>query len=131
MEDLAAWIPLLSPLLSLGTIIYVFLTQGSKKAQEDIDEFKDAMAKVLDAIRLSIAEGRAEVDKRLEDHAVRVQSIESDMKHLPDVKSFTDLRLAVAEIKGEAGKQAEVVNGIARTVHRMENFLLTGNKSAA
>ncbi|ESY42059.1 hypothetical protein X747_14920 [Mesorhizobium sp. LNJC384A00] len=131
MDDLATWASLASPLLSLATIVYVFLTAGSKKAQTDIDAFKASMAEILDAIRTSIVEGRAEVDRRLEDHAVRVQSIESDMKHLPDVKSFTDLRLAVAEIKGEAGKQAEVVNGIARTVHRMENFLLTGNKSAA
>jgi hypothetical protein len=131
MEDLAAWIPLLSPLLSLGTIIYVFLTQGSKKAQADIDAFKTSNGEDLDAIRKSIAEGRGEVDKRLEDHAVRVQSIESDMKHLPSVEMFTELRLAVSDIKGNAGAQAEVVNGIARTVHRMENFLLTGNKSAA
>ncbi|RWN30138.1 MAG: hypothetical protein EOR97_17350 [Mesorhizobium sp.] len=130
MEDLVMWASLVSPVMSLATVVYVFLTAGGKKAQTDLDAFKISIAEVFDAIRTSIAEGRAEVDRRLEDHASRVQSIESDMKHLPDVKSFTDLRLAVAEIKGEAGKQAEVVNGIARTVHRMENFLLTGNKAA-
>ncbi|TPL49103.1 hypothetical protein FJ937_16590 [Mesorhizobium sp. B2-4-4] len=131
MEDISTWASLASPLLSLATIVYVFLTQGSKKAQADIDTFKTNNAEDLAAIRTSIAEGRAEVDKRLEDHAVRVQSIESDMKHLPSVEMFTELRLAVSDIKGNAGAQAEVVNGIARTVHRMENFLLTGSKSAA
>ncbi|WP_027143159.1 hypothetical protein [Mesorhizobium sp. WSM3626] len=131
MEDLSTWASLASPLLSLATIVYVFLTAGSKKAQADIDAFKASNAEELQVIRSSIDGKSAEIERKLEDHAVRVQSIESDMKHLPDVKSFTDLRLAVAEIKGEAGKQAEVVNGIARTVHRMENFLLTGSKSAA
>lgn len=120
MEDLSTWASLASPLLSLATIVYVFLTAGSKKAQTDIDAFKATNATDLEEIRAALS-----------DHGKRVQSIESDMKHLPSVEAFTDLRLAVSDIKGEAGKQAEVVNGIARTVHRMENFLLTGSKSAA
>lgn len=119
MDYLSTMASLASPLLSLATIVYVFLTAGSKKAQTDIDEFKETNAEDLQEIHVSI-----------DDHGKRIQSIESDMKHLPSVEAFTDLRLAVSDIKGEAGKQAEVVNGIARTVHRMENFLLTGSKAA-
>lgn len=131
MEDLSSWAMLISPIMSLATVVYVFLTAGSKKAQADIDAFKASNAEELQVMRNAIDGKSAEIERKLEDHAVRVQSIESDMKHLPSVEMFTDLRLAVSDIKGEAGKQAEVVNGIARTVHRMENFLLTGNKSAA
>lgn len=118
MEDLSTWASLASPLLSLATIVYVFLTAGSKKAQTDIDEFKETNARDLQEIRVS-----------LDNHGTRIQSIESEMKHLPDAAAFMDLRLAVSDIKGNAGAQAEVVNGIARTVHRMENFLLSGSKS--
>lgn len=131
MEDLVTWASLASPLLSFATVIYVWLTAGGKKAQADVDAFKKSSAEDLQEIRTSIDVKCSEIDKRVDDHGVRIQSIESDMKHLPDVGAFTDLRLAVSEIKGEAGKQAEVVNGIARTVHRMENYLLTGSKSAA
>ncbi|RWE55192.1 MAG: hypothetical protein E5V22_24685 [Mesorhizobium sp.] len=131
MEDLVTWISLASPLLSLATVVYVWLTAGSKKAQADIDAFKKSASDDFQGIRASVDVKCGEIDRKVEDHAMRIQSIEGEMKHLPDVKAFTELRLAVSEIKGEAGKQAEVVNGIARTVHRMENFLLTGSKSAA
>ncbi|SDA39275.1 DUF2730 family protein [Mesorhizobium qingshengii] len=112
------WLVAISTILSIGTVVYTLLTSGAKKTATD-----------LDAHKKKADERQAEVEKTLDNHGTRIQSIESEMKHLPDAAAFMDLRLAVSDIKGNAGAQAEVVNGIARTVHRMENFLLSGSKS--
>ncbi|MER8439567.1 hypothetical protein NKJ73_23655 [Mesorhizobium sp. M0074] len=118
ITPLMPWLVAISTILSLGTTVFTLVTSGAKKTATDLSTHKK-----------ETGERYAELEKTLDGHGARIQSIESEMKHLPDATAFMDLRLAVSEIKGDAGKQAEVVNGIARTVHRMENFLLSGSKS--
>jgi len=119
MAALLPWLTGINTLLTIGAVIYAVMTSGAKKTATDLEKHKSDTGERWGAI-----------ERVMDDHGARIQSIESEMKHLPDATAFMDLRLAVSDIKGEAGKQAEVVNGIARTVHRMENFLLSGSKSA-
>lgn len=117
LSEIKEWLSVASLLIAVGGFLYAWLTSGSKKATAE-----------LDAFRKTDAEKKREIEKDLDEHDRRIQSLEQEMKHLPDKDAVVELKLAISELKGTVGQHAEVLNGVARTVHRVENYLIEGKK---
>lgn len=96
------WGGLIATFIGIGSFLYAWLTSGSK----------------------TNADGLKKVTERLDVVEDRLTSIEADMRHLPDEKAMTDLKLELADMKGSFGRMEEAITSITRTVHRVEEFLL-------
>ena len=106
MEFLKDWLGLAALVVSLGGSIYAWITSRSKVNAEHLKD----------------------VDAKLTDHASRIQTIENELRHLPAKDDVTELKLALAEIKGTIGRFDESLSGVSRTVRRMEDFLMKDTK---
>jgi hypothetical protein len=74
IATLMPWLLGINTLMSIGTVIYAVMTSGAKKTASDLEKHK------------TDTEGRWGIlDKIMDDHTSRIQSIEGEMKHLPDV----------------------------------------------
>lgn len=121
ITQLMPWLLALNTLLSIGTVVYAVMTSGAKKTAGDLEKHKT-----------DTEERWGLLDKILDDHAVRIQSIEGEMKHLPDKDLVHQLQMTMKDIQIEmAGVKAET-QAAARTSRRVEEFLLrTGGDGAS
>jgi len=117
VEEFKSWAGLASILISLGTVIYAWLTSGSKQAQAELAAFKKAEA-----------ERWEKLDKALSDHVGRLQTVENELKHLPSQKSVHELQLTLKNMEIELTKVAASAEQSARTSQRVENYLLEHGK---
>ncbi|MBD8890164.1 DUF2730 family protein [Roseibium litorale] len=102
IDGLKDWATLANTALAIGAIIYSWLT-GKAKVNEE---------------RLKT------VDAKLTDHDRRIQAAESELQHLPAKEDVMELKLALAELRGTVGRLDESLNGISRTVRRVEDHLM-------
>lgn len=63
-------------------------------------------------------------EKKLIEHDRRIQSVEAELKHLPDRETAHRLDLALAQISGRLDTLDERLNPIAATSRRLQEFLL-------
>ena len=101
LQPLIPWLSFLALVISLGTSITALMTSGAK------------------ANTAAIATARASIT----DLEKRVQSVESDLRHLPDKDSVNELKLSLAELRGVVGTLSESVGRVVRTVDRIEVHL--------
>lgn len=106
LDELKSWLGVISTALGIGAIFYTWLTARAS-----------ANGKTL--------EGHG---KTLIDHDRRIQSVESELKHLPDKDTVTELKLAIAELKGTVGRLDEQLGSVGRTVHRIDDYLRKDDK---
>ena len=106
LDAIMPWISAALAIIALGTQVKTILGAGEKKLDE----------------RLTKAE------TKLIDHDRRIQSVEDELKHLPDKDTVTDIRLAMAELKGTVATLGESVGSISRTVHRIDDYLRNEGK---
>ena len=106
VNELKEWLGLAALAISVGGFIYAWITSRSKVNEEHLKS----------------------VDTTLANHALRIQAIEGELKHLPAKDDVTDLKLALAELGGTVGRLDESLNGISRTVRRVEDFLMKEGK---
>ncbi|MFA7604045.1 MAG: hypothetical protein WCY29_13630 [Novosphingobium sp.] len=107
--DIAAIVPYLTAAntaLALGVAIYAALTRGSR-------DNADAIART---------------NARLDDNERAIQAVQNELKHLPDAQDVVELKLAMTEMRGSMNVQAEVMSSVARTVQRLEGYLLEKGK---
>ena len=95
------WLAAANTALTLGVGFYAIMTRGSK---DNADELK-------------------RLEQRLDKSERDIQSVQNDLKHLPDAQDVTDLKLAVTEMRGTVGIQAEVLSRVDRTVQRLDDYL--------
>ncbi|CDX19917.1 conserved hypothetical protein [Mesorhizobium sp. ORS 3359] len=121
ITQLMPWLLGINTLMSIGTVIYAVMTSGAKKTAGDLEKH-----------RSKTEERWVLLDKILDDHAVRIQSIEGEMKHLPDKDLVHQLQMTMKDIQIEmAGVKAET-QAAARTSRRVEEFLMrTGGDGAS
>lgn len=101
IEEVKGWAGLVSILLSIGAVIYAWLTAGSKQAKDDIaalnvdikaDRERAEEARALQANRIN------EALQSIEDRLLRV---ESDLTHLPGRDQWHGLQLAIERLTGK------------------------------
>lgn len=74
------------------------------------------------------AEDIRSVKAGVDDHALRLQALEAEMRHLPAKDDVTELKIAMAEIKGSVAVFNEGMGSLSRTVRRIEDFLMKEGK---
>lgn len=107
MQQFFAWAGPIAALLASANIVYTFLTSGSKANEKKIGE----------------------LETKLTDHDRRIQSVESELRHLPDKDMVVDLRLALEELKRTVAVMGEGMGSIGRTVHRIDDYLRSRDKT--
>jgi hypothetical protein len=100
------WASLLAVLISIGTVIYTWLTAGSSANAETL-----------------IAH-----EKRITAHGERLAKIENDIAHLPPKDDVAELRVTIAKLEGTIGKLDAHLNAISGTVHNMDTYLRKGGQ---
>ncbi len=100
--DIKDWLGALALIVSLMTTVYAWMTSKAKANSEHLKM----------------------VDSKLVEHDRRIQSVESELKHLPDKDDVNELKLAIAELRGTVGRLDESLGGVSRTVRRVEGFLM-------
>lgn len=100
------WLTAVNVLLTIGGVIYAVLTRGSKDNAKELESLRR---------RLEIAEREIEATK-------------NELKHLPDTEAVHAMQLAISEIRGSMNVQAEMMGSVARTVQRLEGYLLERGK---
>jgi peptidoglycan hydrolase CwlO-like protein len=101
-DGLKDWLGVVALAISLLTSVYAWITS---KAKANAEHLKAVDAKLVDLDR-------------------RVQSIESELKHLPNKDDVNELKLGMAQLDGTVGRLDESLSGVSRTVRRVEGFLM-------
>ncbi|UVK47623.1 DUF2730 family protein [Mesorhizobium sp. AR07] len=107
------WLGAAALILSLGNTVNGFFTSGAKQTAKDLTTTKNDLVGLISTLT-----------KLVEDQDRRLQAVEIEMKHLPDAKSFMELRLSISDMAGKMGRLEESQLGVSRTVRRVENFLM-------
>ncbi|MDF1778752.1 MAG: DUF2730 family protein [Rhizobiaceae bacterium] len=103
---LSPWLGLFAMAISLGGTIYAWMTSRSKVNAEHLRS----------------------VDVELAEHGRAIQAIEGELKHIPAKDDVTELKIAMAEIKGSVAVFNEGMGTLSRTVRRIEEFLMKEGK---
>lgn len=144
IAELKDWFGLISLVISVGIVLWGWLTAGDKKAVKDLStkvsdlaeavvsktEIADLKAKIL-----NLTETDKRQDERANRHDQRIQSLESDMKHLPDREQSHRLELAIEKLTGRvetldermAGRLDtldEKIKPLAASYARVNNYVL-------
>ncbi len=82
-------------------------------------------------IRSLLSEGTKKLDIRVKTaeesigaQGLRLQAIESDMRHMPDNDTVTKLQIDMADLKGQIASIAKTSEATERATRRVEEFLL-------
>lgn len=113
-DALAPWISLVLSLIALASIVYGWFTSGEKSNATALTKYRETQATVV-----------ADIDDKIEAHDRRIQTVETELKHLPDKDSVVELKLAIADLKGTVGRLDESLNSVQRTVLRIDDWLRT------
>lgn len=99
------WLGAAALVISLLTSVYAWLTSKAKANSEHL----------------------ISVDKKLTDHDRRIQFVESEIHHLPSKDDVNELKLAIADVRGEMGQLGADVRSISNTIGRIDRYLENGN----
>ena len=61
--------------------------------------------------------------EKLTEHDRRIQTIEGEMKHLPDKDAVTDLKVAIVELRGTVKAMDVQLAAVGRTVANIDGYL--------
>lgn len=72
----------------------------------------------------ALAAKQREQDASIDDHGRRIQSIEGELKHLPTKEDVHRLTVQLTDLNGKLAAFERDLNGVDRTVGRIERHLL-------
>jgi NADP-dependent 3-hydroxy acid dehydrogenase YdfG len=104
--ELTPYVALAISLITLATLIKGNLTSGEKALGERM--------------------GKAET--KMVDYDRRIQSVESEIKHLPDKDMVHNLQLDLTDMKGQMAMMVKSSEATERATRRVEEFLLSQTK---
>lgn len=101
IDPLLPWLTAANSIIAIGSFVYVWLTARAKDN-----------SKKLTAIEEIVVEQQR-----------RIQTIEGELRHLPDKDSVVDLKIAMAKIEGAVEALTERLGGMGATVTRIDDYL--------
>ena len=102
VSEIKEWLGIIAIIISVGATIYAWITARSQK----------------NSTRL------VGVQKKMVEYDRRIQSLESEFKHLPTHEQVSELRVAIAELTGVTNSTQATVSSTNNAVKRLEqNFL--------
>lgn len=101
-EEAGNWASFIAIVLSIGSLVWGWLTSGGAKALAEARQIRDDL-RVLDT---------------------RVIRLENELIHLPDREQTHRLELSIAELKGHITGLDERLKPVAAISDRLQEFLL-------
>jgi hypothetical protein len=101
IESIRNWVATIALILSTTSLIVTWVKSPGEKVAKKLDEFADGLKK----------------------HDRRIQAVEDEMKHLPTSDEFSELKVCMAEVKGDVERVQEMVTWLKSTVQSMDNYL--------
>jgi hypothetical protein len=134
-STLSPWISLALSAIALATVVYGWFTAGEKKALAEVGKLRAEIAAV-DAKLATQKDAHADAEKITAGAVVarfaliesRVQSIEGELKHLPDGDAAHRLELAVTQLSGQISVLEERMKPIAAINERLQEWALERSK---
>lgn len=112
IEAVKGWIGAAAFAISIVTAVWAWMNSPGRKVLAEISKIGDG---------LKAHENRTVVE--LKKHDRRIQSVESEIRHLPTSDEFQALALSVTRIEGEVGRVDETLGSVRHTVERIDDFL--------
>ncbi|WP_054310014.1 DUF2730 family protein [Mesorhizobium sp. 1M-11] len=106
---LMPWLGALALFISLGTSIHTIMTASSKP----------------------LAAQMKKAEETLISHDRRIQSVEDELKHLPDRNMVHDLQLTLKDIQIEMAGVKAASEQSTRTSRRVEEWLVANSKAGS
>jgi hypothetical protein len=103
MQDIKDWLGAVATALSIGAIVYTWLTARSRANGDTIDRH----------------------DRKLIEHDRRIQKVENEVDHLPTKDDFNDLAIKQERSYGLLSKIEAEYKGVHDAVKRIEKYLLS------
>lgn len=128
------WLAVIATILSIGGIAYTWLTRRSSENSKLIEVMADRVSALGDMTKANTAEldsrgGRLnQAEKKLVDYDRRIQSIESDIKHMPDHEQIAGIRIAITKLDGGMQRVEDLISAQARSMQRVEKHLFDSPK---
>lgn len=117
MDIIREWAGPLGALLAIASLLWGWLSSGEKKVAADLAAHK---------------ENQAARDKEADDATVglasRVQLIEANMQHMPDLASLHRLELTMKDMQTQMASMVATSAATERTARRVEEFLISQAK---
>lgn len=120
LDVVKEWSSLAATLISLGTMVYVFLTASAKKTATDLDRYKKSNGEKLDGLLTVTAS-----------HASRLQALEQELEHLPNKAMVHDVQLTLKDIQIEMASLKALTEQATRTSQRVEGWLVERQRRSA
>lgn len=146
MEELKGWLGLIAVAISVGGVIWGWLTSGGTKALKEVGDLRksidDRLAKIDDDIldrfdKLETERNlRAEaITHRFAMFDVQFAKVEEALKHLPDREQSHRMEMAIEKLSGQMSKMDAQLSGridalderlkpVAAISDRLQEFLL-------
>lgn len=113
LDELRNWSGFALNLITLAGLVKLWLNQGEKQLEDKVSTLGTRVEKF---------------ETKLVDHDRRIQTVEGELKHLPDKDTVNELRVAMTKMAGDVGILSESMGSISRTVHRIDDYLRTEGK---
>ncbi len=72
----------------------------------------------------ALTDDGAAAEKKLTEHDRRIQTLEAEVRHLPNKDAVHNLQIDLTELKGHVATMAKSAEATERTTRRVEEFLL-------
>ncbi len=124
-EDVTGWASFVAIVLSMGSLVWGWLTSGGAKALVEARSIRDDL-RAIESRLARLENELAHVPKRDEVRALegRTVRLENELLHLPDREQTHRLELSIAELKGHIGGLDERLKPVAAISDRLQEFLL-------
>jgi len=118
-ETALQWIAAVNGLISLGTILFVWLTRSGKEAGEKVGKIE---VKVEEAIK--------ERDRKIDVLEDRVSRVEGELKGLPNRDQMHDMQLEMERLRGSINQlSAEFKGSIEILTERLKPVQAMANRT--
>ncbi|KQZ14325.1 hypothetical protein ASD44_09745 [Mesorhizobium sp. Root554] len=122
MDQVREYLGLIAVLISIGTIIYSWLTSGSSKALKELDELKEDLGEDAEELARDKKTGDAAVIARFQLVEARLIKLESDFQHLPEREQVHRIELAVERLSGALATMDERLKPVSAIAARLQDL---------
>ena len=115
-ETISKWIALLALLLSIGNIVWAWISQPARDMGKRIDAVEQEAERNIEGLEQANDESFARLNGALKEHDRRIQRVEDDMRHLPTKEDLHAVEKALAQVETK-------LTAISSTVTRVDDYL--------
>jgi hypothetical protein len=122
MDQIKDWAGLIAIVISIGSLLYGWLTSGSSKALKDVAALREEIEADADELAKERRISDAAIVGRFQMAEERLIKLESDFQHLPEREQVHRIELAVEKLTGSLSVITERINPISALASRLQEL---------